>query len=46
MRVHYTPYWTVTSGDASVAASAEDWTAVYARTAGEIAVDAEFSLTA
>ncbi len=46
VRVHYTPYWTVTSGDASVAASAEDWTAVYARTAGEIAVDAEFSLTA
>ncbi len=44
VRVHYTPYWSVTSGSASVSATARDWTAVYARRPGTIALDAQFSL--
>jgi hypothetical protein len=44
VRVHYTPYWSVVAGSASIARAAEDWTELYARHAGAIAVDAEFSL--
>ncbi len=44
VRVHYTPYWSVAAGAASVRPAAGDWTAVYARGAGTIAVDADFSL--
>jgi hypothetical protein len=44
VRVHYTPYWTVTSGAASIHASPEGWTAVTTRVPGPIVVDAEFSL--
>jgi hypothetical protein len=44
VRVHYTPYWTVSSGSATVAAGAHGWTEVYAEKPGAIAVDAEFSL--
>jgi hypothetical protein len=44
VRVHYTPYWSVIAGSASIARAGDDWTEVYAWRAGTIAVDAEFSL--
>ena len=44
VRVHYTPYWSVVAGSASVAQATDDWTELYARRAGTVAVDAEFSL--
>jgi hypothetical protein len=44
VRVHYTPYWAVSSGSATVAAGVHGWTEVYAEKPGAIAVDAEFSL--
>jgi hypothetical protein len=44
VRVHYTPYWSVSSGSATVAAGAHGWTEVYAQKPGAIAIDAEFSL--
>jgi hypothetical protein len=46
VRVHYTPYWSVVSGSATVRQGADDWTEVYVKRAGTIAVDAEFSLDA
>jgi hypothetical protein len=44
VRVHYTPYWTVSSGSATVAAGERGWTEVYAEKPGAITLDAEFSL--
>jgi hypothetical protein len=44
VRVHYTPYWSVVAGRASVAQAGDQWTEVYARRPGRISVDAEFSL--
>ncbi len=44
VRVHYTPYFAVTSGGACVAKAPGGWTYVYAKAAGRIAVAARFSL--
>ncbi len=47
VRIHYTPYWEVTSGDACVErADPElgDWTQVVARQSGEVTVNARFSV--
>jgi hypothetical protein len=44
VRVHYTTYWAVTSGAATIQASPEGWTEVMTQVPGKIAVDAEFSL--
>jgi hypothetical protein len=46
VRVHFTPYWSVVSGSAMLGPAPGDWTEVYVRRAGTIAVDAEFSLGA
>jgi hypothetical protein len=46
VRVHYTPYWSVVSGSATLGPAPGDWTEVYVKRAGTIAVDAEFSLGA
>jgi hypothetical protein len=46
VRVHYTPYWSVASGSATLGPAPGDWTELYARRPGTIAVDAEFSLGA
>ncbi len=43
VRIHYTPYWTVTSGDACVERDG-DWTRLEARHPGAIDVAARFSL--
>ncbi len=43
-RVHYTPYFAVKSGDASVTEAPGGWTYVDAKAAGRIAVAARFSL--
>jgi hypothetical protein len=40
--VHYTPFWAVTSGDATVSEAAGGWTTVVAYRPGPIAVDADF----
>ncbi len=45
VRVHYTPYWQVSSGLGTVSEAADGWTRVTAERAGKIAIDAEFSLT-
>ncbi len=45
VRVRYTPYWRVTSGVGSVAESAGGWTQVTTDRRGEVAIDAEFSLS-
>jgi hypothetical protein len=42
-RIHYTPYWTVSSGTALVRAR-DGWTEVSVRSAGTVRVDAGFSL--
>ncbi len=44
VRVHYTPYWSVLAGTATVAQGDDDWTEVDVRRPGTISVDAEFSL--
>ncbi len=43
VRVHWTPYWTVTRGDACVSSDG-DWTAVNVRRPGIVEVSARFSL--
>lgn len=43
VRIHYTPYWTVTSGDACVSSDG-DWTRLDVRRPGTVEVDAQFSL--
>ena len=45
VRVHYTPYWQVTSGSASLAEAPGNWTQVTARKAGLLTVRARFSLS-
>jgi hypothetical protein len=44
VRVHYTPYWTVTSGGACVASAPEGWTAVSVKRPGVVRIAARFSL--
>ncbi len=47
VRIHYTPYWQVTSGAACVERADPalgDWTQLVARRAGEVTVNARFSL--
>jgi hypothetical protein len=44
LRVHYTPYFEVTSGDASVTEAPGGWTYVDAKAAGRIAVATRFSV--
>ena len=46
MRVHYTPYWKITSGLGRVSEAQDGWTRVTAERAGKLAIDAELSLTA
>jgi hypothetical protein len=46
VRVHYTPYWKITSGRGSVRESTGGWTQVTTDRRGEIVLDAEFSLPA
>ena len=41
VRLHYTPYWTVTAGVAAVSPTAGGWTQVDVRRPGEIAIAAE-----
>jgi hypothetical protein len=43
VRIHYTRYWTVTSGDACVERDGE-WTGVTVRNPGTVTVAARFSL--
>ncbi len=43
VRIHYTPYWTVTSGDACVQRDG-DWTRLEVRSPGPVEVAARFSL--
>jgi hypothetical protein len=44
VRVHFTRYWTVTSGSGCVTRAAGDWTAVNVHARGTVAVAARFSL--
>jgi hypothetical protein len=44
VRVHFTPYWTLTRGSGCVARAPGGWTAVSVRGAGEAVVRASFSL--
>jgi hypothetical protein len=44
VRVHYTPYWTLTRGAGCVGPAAGGWTRVLARAPGELRVSARFSL--
>jgi hypothetical protein len=46
VRVHYTPYWSVVSGSATLAPAPGDWTELHVKRSGTVAVDAEFSLGA
>jgi hypothetical protein len=46
VRVHFTPYWSVVSGSATVYPATGDWTRVHIRRPGTVTVDAEFSLGA
>jgi hypothetical protein len=46
VRVHYTPFWSVVAGSATLGPARGDWTELHARRPGTIAVDAEFSLGA
>ncbi|HEX8714490.1 MAG TPA: hypothetical protein VF706_02890, partial [Solirubrobacteraceae bacterium] len=46
VRVHYTPYWTVTAGSGCVGRAAGGWTRVVARAPGALQVRARFSLGA
>jgi hypothetical protein len=45
VRVHYTPYWTITSGGGCVSRGAGGWTRVDAQTRGRLLVRASFSLS-
>ena len=42
MRIHYTPYWTVTDGDACVQRDG-DWTRLDVRSPGAVEIAARFS---
>jgi len=44
VRVRYTPYWQVTSGQGVVSEAEDGWTRVTADRSGEVVIDAEFSL--
>jgi len=44
VRVHFTRYWTVTSGSACVTRAPKDWTAVNVQAPGTVVVAARFSL--
>lgn len=44
VRVHYTPYWQITSGSGSVKEAPRNWTEVNAKRAGTLTVQARFSL--
>jgi hypothetical protein len=48
VRIHYTPYWQITSGDACVQQARPDfggnWTQIVARKAGAVSVNARFSI--
>jgi hypothetical protein len=44
VRVHFTRYWTVTSGSACVTRAPQDWTAVNVHAPGTVVVAARFSL--
>jgi hypothetical protein len=44
VRVHFTRYWTVTSGSACVTRAPKDWTAVNVHAPGTVVVAARFSL--
>ncbi len=46
VRIHYTPYWKVISGSATITSTTSGWTQIVAPRRGEQAVDAEFSLGA
>ena len=46
VRIHYTPYWKVTSGSATITSTTSGWTQIVVPRRGEVAVDAEFSLGA
>lgn len=46
VRVHYTPYWTITAGAGSISEAAGGWTRVDAKRAGTLRVQARFSLGA
>jgi hypothetical protein len=46
VRIHYTPYWRVTSGSATITSTTSGWTQIAAPRRSELAVDAEFSLGA
>jgi hypothetical protein len=46
VRVHYTPYWGVVSGSATLSPAPGDWTELHVRHPGTVVVDAEFSLGA
>ena len=46
VRIHYTPYWEVTSGSATITSTTGGWTQIVTPRRGRIAVDAEFSLGA
>jgi hypothetical protein len=43
VRIHYTPYWTVTAGDACIEREG-DWSRVDVARAGTVHVDAQFSV--
>lgn len=43
VRIHFTPYWALTSGAGCVARGAEDWTTIQARRAGDLRVSIRFS---
>ena len=43
VRIHYTPYWTVTGGDACVERDG-DWTRIVVREPGDVQITARFSL--
>jgi hypothetical protein len=44
VRVHFTAYWTVTAGQATVARAAGGWTEVTTSAAGKVVIDADFPL--
>ncbi len=46
VRVHWSPFWRVTSGNACVAPGAQDWTNVDVTGSGQVVVTAKWSLAA
>jgi hypothetical protein len=44
VRIHYTPYWQVTAGSASVAPAAEGWTTVTVARAGTVTLAAQLTI--